>query len=256
MAKSRILTEISFFSFLLKRNQNMDLGGHVYTYLEVHLICLLTEFHGQTVKRFEKMQISTYFGPQIGSLKLVYYTLLNVAPMRMQNKIDVNPVETSWQNSQNPEFRPIWGQKWPKYLGLWCQFLPIFKSICNKLINQVSRKSSIKHFTENDKKYLYFDLFGTKKVPKIWLIRTIFHTHKVLWSYNRTFFRKLPKISPNSNFEIFLITNPWKNFEAKYQDSNYTYFWAILLSTFSSNIGTIGWKLRESIKFEKNDGRT
>ena len=47
------------------------------------------------------------------------------------------------------------------------------------------------------------------------------------------------------------------------QNSTYMTFWAILMCTFKPNIGKIGWKLREPIRFEKKkltdrqaDGRT
>ena len=37
-----------------------------------------------------------------------------VAPMSMQSKIDLNPVETFWQNCQKPEFLPTWEAKMTK----------------------------------------------------------------------------------------------------------------------------------------------
>ena len=48
-----------------------------------------------------------------------------------------------------------------------------------------------------------------------------------------------------------------KKLEAKGQKYTFTAFWAILLCKFTPNIGKFGWKLRESIWFEKKvHGRT
>ena len=83
------------------------------------------------LRKWPKTGIFTYFGahngPKIGTLRPIFYTPLKVAPMSMQNKIEVNTVETFWQNNRKPKFWSIWVPKIThkfRPLGLTFYILP------------------------------------------------------------------------------------------------------------------------------------
>ena len=71
------------------------------------------------------------------------------------------------------------------------------------------------------------------------------------FSHMKTFWENGQKLSKFQIFTyIFVIKDPLK-LEAKNKNSSSTSFGAILLCTFTPNIGMIRWKLREPIGFEK-----
>ena len=126
-------------------------------------------------KRFEKVTKDQNFYPKWlpnWAFRPVLYTFLQVIPVSIQSKIDVNPEETFKQNSQEPEFWLICAS---------CAYcLHTYKSSSNQLINKVSSESS-RNLSRNYKKTYVLTYFGPSwgniKSRKIWPTGAIFHTH-------------------------------------------------------------------------------
>ena len=101
-------------------------------------------------------------------------------------------------------------------------------------------------------KLTYFGPISAKKGLKISPTGTIFHTTWKYPHYACKPFGGNGQYLHNSHLNLlFVINESLRKLEAKYQNSTYTMLWAILWCTFYPNIGKIGCKLREPIRFEK-----
>ena len=133
-------------------------------------------------------------------------------------------------------------------MGLLClSFTHLQKSLqwaCKSSFKWIKQKR-FKKIEEN----LYIDLFWPYLDPENL-------AHGGHFSHMKTFWENGQKLSKFQIFTyIFVIKDPLK-LEAKNKNSSSTSFGAILLCTFTPNIGMIRWKLREPIGFEKKvDGR-
>ena len=131
------------------------------------------------------------------------------------------------------------GPKWPKNLGLWGLSFYIPTKVAPMSLQIKFQVNIAETFQENRRKPIYWPIWGLKIRPT-----GPFFTHKnLLKNFPQTC--KIPIVSIFCNKISLKIRSKNKN-------STYSSFWAILLCTFTSNIGTIGWKLREPIRFEKS----
>ena len=151
----------------------------------------------------------------------------------------MNPDQTSQQNIWKPEFWLIWRPK----MGLLClSFTHLQKSLqwaCKSSFKWIKQKR-FKKIEEN----LYIGLFWPYLDPENL-------AHGGHFSHMKTFWENGQKLSKFQIFTyIFVIKDPLK-LEAKNKNFSSTSFGAILLCTFTPNIGMIRWKLREPIGFEK-----
>ena len=128
-------------------------------------------------------------------------------------------METIWQNSRKPEFRPIWRPKMTQKFGPTGPIFPKPPKVPPKSLkikfnwNPVEScdKSCWKHrFCPNLAK------FGAKNGPKIWPTGAIFLTHL-----------SVPTIYLQTKFQHPVLITFWKNGEKPPEIPFFTYFFII-----------------------------
>ena len=137
-----------------------------------------------------KTWIMIYFGaqnaPEIGPLRRIFNTHINVAQIGTYTRTDAKPVDNVWESDQRPGFRPIFGSKWDKNLASEAHIIHITKYLqcASEIIPMWNPWKLLKKWPKTG----ISTHFGAQNGPKIGPLRPIFPTSlnilaKGVWSH-------------------------------------------------------------------------